>query len=127
MAQTISIPGRRIQTGETFYTDWGARGGDCIILRVQVLVAAPASSTVAFSLETRGENGTTVTAITPTTTAISTNSTGVKTCLYLATASTSAGNGAQEQVRVKVTCTAGTGYFVVRIFPLVFFDSAKSY
>lgn len=89
MAQTIAIPGRRIQDGETFRTDWVPRGGDCVILRVEVLVAAGGGGdTVDFALETRGENGTTVTTITPTSTAISASTTGVKTCLYLATTST---------------------------------------
>ena len=29
----VQIPGRRISHGETFYTDWMSRGGDCAILR----------------------------------------------------------------------------------------------
>ena len=131
MASTIAIPGRRIQDGETFYTDWASRGGDCIILRVEVLFAGGIDGdTVDFALETRGEDGTTVTTITATSPSggLSLNSVGVGTCLYFATTSTSAGNGAQEQVRVVVTCTGGGGgYFVVRIFPLIFFDSAKPY
>jgi hypothetical protein len=53
---------------------------------------------------------------------------GVGTCLYLATTSTTAGNGSQEQVRVVITCASGdSSYHVVRIFPLIFFDSARSY
>jgi hypothetical protein len=51
MAQTIAIPGRRVSDGETFYTDWVARGGDCVILRIEVLIQA--GSTVTFALETR--------------------------------------------------------------------------
>lgn len=130
MAQTIAIPGRRVQDGETFFTDWSSRGGDCVILRVQVLVAAGGSidDKVEFALETRGENGTAVETMDPTSSAISADSTGIHTCLYLAGTADEPGNGAQEQVRVKVSVVGGSGgYFVVRIFPLIFFDSAKVY
>lgn len=131
MAQTIAIPGRRIQDGETFYTDWLPRGGDCILLRVEVLIdAGGGGDAVEFVLQTRGEDGTTVTNMTPKSpgSGLSLSATGVATCLYLATTSTTAGNGAQEQVRVLVTSAGGGGgYFVVRIFPLIFFDSAREY
>jgi len=46
----------------------------------------------------------------------------------LAKATSTDGNGAQEEVRVKVSCSTSSGaYFVVRIFPLIFFDSARNY
>lgn len=127
MVQTIAIPGRRVSSGETFYTDWVQRGGDCMILRVQVLIAAGGGDAVTFWLETRGEDGTTVTTpVTPTSPSggLELTAVGVATCLYLA--GTSSG-GAQEQVRVGVQCGSdmGTGYFVVRIFPIIFFDNAK--
>lgn len=131
MVQAITIPGRRISDGETFYTEWGGRGGDCILLRVEVLKASVSGpDVVEFDLETRGEDGTTVTTITPTSPSggLSLSSEGVATCLYLATTGTTAGNGAQEFVRVVVSATGGSGsYFVVRIFPLIFFDSARAY
>ncbi|MCC7063528.1 MAG: hypothetical protein IT456_12040 [Planctomycetes bacterium] len=127
MAQTIAIPGRRVSSGETFYTDWVQRGGDCMILRVQVLIAAGGGDAVTFWLETRGDDGTTVTTpVTPTSPSggLELTAVGVGTCLYLA--STTSG-GSQEQVRVGVQCGAegGTGYYVVRIFPIIFFDNAK--
>jgi hypothetical protein len=132
MAQTIAIPGRRVSDGETFRTDWVSRGGDCILLRAEVLIAAgnDEPDAVRFDLETRGEDGTTVTTITATSPSdgLKLSNVGVGTCIFLATTSTSAGNGAQEQVRVVVAATGGGGgYFVVRIFPLIFFDSAKPY
>ena len=130
MAQNIPIPGRRIQDGEEFRTDWVPRGGDCVILRIQVLVAAGGGGidTVDFALETRGEDGTTINTLTPKGSAISVDTTGVKTALYVADTSSTAGNGAQEQVRVVVSSGAGGGgYFVVRVFPLIMFDSAKPY
>lgn len=129
MAQTIAIPGRRVSSGEIFRTEWVARGGDCIILRAEILFSS-GSKALSLALETRGEDGTTVTTITPTSpsTGLELTAVGVGTCLYLATTSTPAGNGSQEQVRVVVTCASGDGeYHVVRIFPLIFFDSAKTY
>ncbi|MFN9332461.1 MAG: hypothetical protein ACK6D1_07655 [Planctomycetota bacterium] len=130
MAQTVAIPGRRVSSGETFRTDWTPRGGDCAILRVEVLIAEGGGKAITFALETRGEDGTTVTTMTPKSPAcgLELTSTGVATCLYLATDATTAGNGAQEQVRVVVSCTSDSGgYYVVRIFPLIFFDSAREY
>jgi hypothetical protein len=47
MTQTVAIPGRRVSSGETFYTDWAGRGGDCVLLRVEVLVKA-GSATISF-------------------------------------------------------------------------------
>ena len=130
MAQTIAIPGRRVSSNESFFTDWVARGGDCILLRVQILVAKTGGAVVTFALETRGEDGTTITTIAPTSPGggIEQASDGVFTCLYLATTSTTPGNGAQEQVRVVVSVEEEEdAYFVVRIFPLIFLDSAKPY
>lgn len=129
MARVVAIPGRRVSSGETFYTDWMGRGGDCVLLRVEVLIAEGGGKAITFALETRGEDGTTVTTMTPKSPSggLELTSTGVATCLYVATTAATAGNGAQEQVRVKVTCSADAQYFVVRIFPLVFFDSARAY
>lgn len=131
MAQTVAIPGRRVSSGETFRTDWMPRGGDCIILRVEVLVESGGGAAITFALEARGEDGTTVTTITPTSPSgdLELTSTGVATCLYLATTSTTAGNGSQEQVRVVISGGGdkGDGYWVVRIFPLIVFASAKPY
>jgi hypothetical protein len=128
MAQTVAIPGRRVSSGETFYTDWITRGGDCVILRIEVLTSVGNSGDdkIAFALETQGEDGaspTTVTATYPTT-GISTGSLGVATAIYVA-GSTS--GGILERVRVKITNnseTAGSSY-VVRIFPIIFFDNAR--
>lgn len=130
MANMMQIPGRRVQDGETFYTDWVPRGGDCILFRYQLLIDAGVSGDkMVFTLETRGEDGTTVYTITSTPSPIQRDAVGIGTALALATTdSESMGNGVLEQVRVKVQCTgSGGGYFVVRIFPLIFFDSAKPY
>ena len=92
---------------------------------------ASGSGAVFFSLETRGEDGTDVTTITPTSpsSGLEVSAVGIGTCLYLATTSEAVGNGSQEQVRVVVTCDTEelNVYFVVRIFPLIFFDSARAY
>lgn len=130
MAGSIVIPGRRITNGETFYTDWVPRGGDCILLRAEALIkSSGASGSVNVTLETRGEDGTSVEPVTATTTAVALNGVGIQTCLYLASTATTAGNGAQEQVRVKVAYTDGSSgnYYVIRVFPLIYFDSAKPY
>jgi hypothetical protein len=130
MAQNVAIPGRRVSSGETFYTDWAGRGGDCVLLRVEALIAEGGGKAINFALETRGEDGTTVTTMTPKSPAggLEITNTGVATCLYVATTAATAGNGAQEQVRVKVSCTSDSGgYYVVRIFPLIFFESARAY
>lgn len=58
------------------------------------------------------------------------SSVGLAIGICLASTSTSAGNGAQEMVRLKVEYKPGSmedAYGVLRIFPLSFFDSAKSY
>lgn len=128
MVAIVAIPGRRLSGGETFRTNWMPRGGDCVILRVEVLHDDGGGSVLKLDLETRGEDGTTVTTMTPTSTGLEVATTGVATCVYLAKEATTPGNGAQEQVRVVVTCTSGEGgYYVVRIFPLIFFDSAREY
>ena len=122
MAATIKIPGRRITDGETFYTDWSDRGGDCILLRVEILVKTGVGLDV--SLETRGDDGTSVTTISPTSAALTgIGSVGMHPCVYLASITT---GGAKKQVRVVVGCNDGSGgYFVTRIMPLIFFDNAK--
>ncbi len=126
--QVVSIPGRRVSNGETFYMEWMGRGGDCFILRAELLVF-DGDGSVSVAAETRGEDGDTVTTVTATTSAIAMSSLGVATAVYLATTSTTPGNGAQEQVRIKIAYTNGSAgdYAVVRIFPPVFFDSAKPY
>jgi hypothetical protein len=105
------------------------RGGDCVILRVEVLIDEGGGQAITFALETRCEDGTAAPTMTPTSPSggLELTNAGVATCLYLATDATTTGNGALEQVRVKVSCVAESGYFVVRIFPLIFFDSAREY
>lgn len=134
MASNVAIPGRRISDGEVFYTDWIPRGGDCIILRVEVLASTNATTTsmITVGLETQGEDGTTVTAMTPTypSGGLELTEIDIGTCLFLATTSATAGNGAQEKVRVVLTANNNIGdggYLVVRIFPPIFFDSARAY
>jgi hypothetical protein len=131
MTQAVAIPGRRISSGEAFRTDWVPRGGDCVLLRVQVLFEAAAGLSLVVTLETRGEDGTTVTTMTPTSPSAGMEITaaGMFTCLYLAKTNTTAGNGAQEEVRVVLAMGSDEvpGYFVVRILPLIFFDSARDY
>ena len=129
MARSVAIPGRRVSGKEVFTTDWVQRGGDCVILRVEVLWSVGGEA-ISFELETRGEDGSAITEMIPTspTGGLQLISVGVGTCLYLASTSGTAGNGSQEQVRVRVTgASSASSYHVVRILPLIFFESAKSY
>lgn len=126
---TVQIPGRRISYGETFFTGWVPRGGDCFTVTAECLIA-PASGSLKVTAQTRGEDGTTVTDVSFTIGTISMSAVGVAIGICLASTSTSAGNGAQEMVRLKVEFASGSAedaYGVLRIFPITFFDSAKSY
>lgn len=128
-----NIPGRRISYGETFYTDWTPRGGDCALLRAQALFKDNGGgATVYISLETRSEEGSsdpTMDTSYPSSAPKLLNLTalGVKTAIYLATTgSNSPARGFKEQVRFKVSVNGGTkgDYWVVRLFPPVFFDNS---
>jgi hypothetical protein len=125
-----NIPGRRISYGETFYTDWGPRGGDCALLRAQALVKSSSSGTIRISLETRSEDDTSTTPMDTSFPSsapklLELNATGVKTAIYTATSgSNSPVRGFKEQYRAKITFNSGSAgdYYVIRLFPPVFFD-----
>ena len=131
-----NIPGRRISHGETFYTDWGPRGGDCALLRAQALIkyapGAGGTGTVYISLETRSEEGTSDTTMDTSYPSsapklLNLNAVGVKTAIYTATTgSNTTSRGFKEQVRFKVAWNAGAAgdYYVIRLFPPVFFDNS---
>lgn len=125
----IKIPGHRLSSGEEITTDWVNRGGDCVLFRVEVMFAAGGGETMSFLLETRGEDATSSNGMVVTAGDPEVSSAGFVTCLFLATPSTSPGNGVQEQVRVVITVKneVGNDYYIVRIHPLIFFDSAKAY
>jgi hypothetical protein len=126
---TVQIPGRRISYGEVFYTSWVPRGGDCFTVIAECLIA-PATGSLKVTAQTRGEDGTTVTDVGYTIGAVDLSAVGLAIGICLASTSTSAGNGAQEMVRLKVEFKPGAtedAYGVLRIFPISFFDSAKSY
>lgn len=125
----VSIPGRHVNFGEVFYTDWAPRGGDCFTMIAECLVAATAG-TIVVTAETRGEDGTFATSVANTIGNCDISAAGLYTAICLATTSSSAGNGAQEQVRIKIDYAeegSPGDYAVIRIFPLAFFDSAKPY
>jgi hypothetical protein len=124
------IPGRRISFGETFYTDWGPRGGDCALLRAQVLHLV--GGEVQISMETRSEQSTASPVMNTTVPGSSPrllvmNAVGVKTAIYTALEGpTSPSRGFKEEYRFKVEMPAeeGAEYAVVRILQPVFFDNA---
>lgn len=115
------IPGRRITGGESFYTDWMARGGDSMLLRVEALKVV-GSAEVDFVVETRKEPGGTITTpVTPTvpsTPPLKLTAAGVATGFYK--------ENLQADVRLRVSSgSASSAYAVVRVFAPVFFDAAK--
>lgn len=129
---TTNIPGRRISYGETFYTEWLTRGGDCAFLRAQALIKSSATGSVYISLETRSEEDTSATAMdtyypSSSPKLLNLDAVGVKTAIYLArTGSMTPSRGFKEHVRAKVEFNGGsTGdYYVLRIFPPAFFDNS---
>jgi len=126
---TVQIPGRRISFGETFYTNWVPRGGDCMTITAECLIV-PTSGSLKVTPQTRGEDGTTVTDVGYSIGDIDMSTVDIAVGICLASISTSAGNGALEMVRLKVEFVDGSAedaYGVLRIFPITFFDSAKPY
>ena len=123
----LAFAGRRISSGDVLYTDWLPVAGDCLLLRAQCLVDG-GGGTVDIKPETRGDEGSTITTVTPTGTALALSSAGFATAAYIATDSITAGNGLQRQVRFQVS-TSGTwdagSYMIVRILTPLMFDSAS--
>ncbi|MFO1052738.1 MAG: hypothetical protein U1F36_11035 [Planctomycetota bacterium] len=118
---------------ETFYTDWMPRGGDCAILRAQALIkGADGGATVRISLETRTEQDAATTSMdtfhpSSSPKLLELTALGVKTAVYVATTgSNSPARGFQELVRCKISVFGGSAgdYWVVRIFPIQFFDNS---
>lgn len=130
---STDIPGRRIGFGERFFTDWGSRGGDCALLRAQMLIKSTGSGTIRVSMETRSAEDT---AGSPMETSfpssaprlLELSAVGVKTAIYTAlpAAGGDGARGFKEQYRFKVTFHGGSAgdYCVARILPPVFFDNA---
>lgn len=115
-----NIPGRRITGDESFYTDWVRRTGDNMLLRVEALKVV--SATVEFVVETRAEPGATITTpvspVYPATPPLKLTANGVATGYYR--------ENLKADIRLKISCTSSSAtYAVVRVFPPVFFDSAK--
>lgn len=125
----IAIPGRRVDYGATFSTDWMDRGGDCLILRGDVLQKYNSGvlGSISVTVETRGDEGTSVTTLTATQ-ALSMNATGDPyTGLWQADSANTATKGVRAQVRFVITFTGGSqgDFFVIRLFAPIFFDNAK--
>lgn len=123
---TVQIPGRRISAGEVFYTSWVPRGGDCFVVSAECLVV-PISGSLKVTAQTRGLDGSAADPLTFAISGIDMSTVGVQTGICLAS---STANGAKEMVRLKVEFVLGSAedaYGVLRIFPITFFDSAKTY
>lgn len=130
----MDIPGRRISYSETFYSPWRPRGGDCAILRAQALFKdnSEGGATVRVSLETRAEDDSSAASMntyypSSAPNLLELSALGVKTAIYLATSSSNTPlRGLKEQYRIKLSVNGGAkgDYWVVRVFPLVFFDNS---
>lgn len=125
---TIMIPGRRISYGESFYSDWGPRTGDSMILSAQCMLVSGGGS-VELVVETRAEPGSSITTpvaptYVPAGSVLTLSAAGVVTGYWRATAS----GLLQAQVRLKVQFSGGStgNYLVVRVFRPIFFDGARS-
>ncbi len=127
MADGISIPGRTIFFGATLYTDWVQRGGDCVLVRGDLLQLKGLTS-IDVAVETRSEEDTVATSTTATQ-SLSLTSTGtVFTGLWQADSANTASKGVREQLRLKITTAGGASagdFGVLRLFAPLFFDNSK--
>jgi hypothetical protein len=102
-------------------------------LRAQALVKSTSSGgTIRISMETRSEEDTSTTLMdtsfpSSSPKLLELNATGVKTAVYTSTTgSNSPARGFKQQYRAKITFNSGSAgdYYVIRIFPPVFFDNS---
>lgn len=125
---SILIPGRRVSHGESFLTSWFTRGGDCMVVHAECLVASGGS--VLITAETRPEPGGTITSPTPTYvpsgSVLTLSAVGLVTGYWRAGTTTSNGIGAQVRLKIAFSGTSGQ-YLVLRVFQPVFFDAARPY
>ena len=122
------IPGRRMTSGDSFYTDWGTRGGDSMLLRAEVIQLTGSGTKLTLEVQTRQEPGDTESVLSPSYPASPTVMTIDAASVGVAYYEAGSSSGLEREVRLKVTCTggaSGTDYVVARIFPPVFFDNAK--
>lgn len=123
---TPLLPGRRISSGETLYTDWMDRLGDCLLQRAECLQDSGAG-TVNITPQTRGDEGGTVTDLPVTTSALTLTAVGMATAVYLPSSDIPSA-GMKKQLRLKVS-TSGNwdsgSYMIVRLHQPIMFDNAK--
>jgi len=125
-----NIPGRIINKGDEFYTDWFPRGGDGIIVRAERIDGVGSEldltiETYTKAAETAGvgvkvDDGTGGWDL-----LVAGDSSGIREKLMISTSS--APNGLRELVRFRLS-TGATGssgdWMRIRIFPPIFFDKA---
>ena len=126
----VNIPGRIINKGDEFYTDWLPRGGDGIILRVERIEGVGSSLDVTIepytkAIETAGKGTKIDDAGDSWDLLLEGDSTGIVEKLKIS--SSSANQGMLELVRFRIS-TGGTGsagdWMRIRFFPPIFFDAA---
>jgi len=113
----MNIPGRRINEGETVYTDPFARGGGGLILRGQLIDEGGTAGDTTVKVFTRNREdtswGTTVLGTL-------TIENGTKGAVYEVEISP---GSILEELRLEIQGTI-SGWAVIRLFPPIFYDAA---
>ncbi len=119
----MNIPGRRFSQGDILITEPFERGGDGLLLRVQLLDAGGTTGNVSVAVFTRNHSENWPTD--PITNGTLTVETTVGTVyeLHIPPSST-AGAGIKEQLRLKITGPSSAGWSILRIFQPLFYDAA---
>ncbi|MHC4515359.1 MAG: hypothetical protein ACYTGW_15180 [Planctomycetota bacterium] len=134
------LPGRRLEPGETIFTDWVYRGGDNVIIRAEAFQSengnANTKITITFytkNSEEIGEGNEILKAAVAYTMDvgpfISTDPFDIEETIITSTATTSATEpeGVEELIRCRLECAnaTGSGWVTARIFEPIFFDDAS--
>lgn len=118
----MNIPGRKYFDGESVFSDWFPRGGDNMILRAEAIDRSPETPGLDLKIEvwTKNADQNTDGASAGTGWDLTVGS-GVGELIKESTSST----GLKELVRYKLSTTGTGDWILARIFPPIFFDSAR--
>ena len=135
----MNLPGRKLLSGETVFSDWFPRGGDNLIFRAQRMSDRSVGSpdiNVTISVYTKSHEdvgeGSQVVDTTPSPdvpyTIVLNHSSDIEQEIIISGDGSLGVNGLKDMVRFKCVCAnGGDGDFILmRIFPPVFFDQAQT-